>query len=157
AEPEELATVVAASLGGSPGIAYGDVIGANIAILLVALGIGALLAPLPFRKAVMRYALLGVPLGAIAAWIAWDGSVGRAGGALLILLYALYVGIIWRAERHPPELGEVHELEEAREAAEREPRGRVGSELLLVIAGVAAMALGAVLLVGAVQRLAGEE
>jgi len=49
AEPEELATAVAASLRGSPGIALGDVVGANVAICLVALGVGAWIAPLPFR------------------------------------------------------------------------------------------------------------
>src|SRR5215468_5577758 len=77
AEPEELATVIAAALHGSPGIAYGDVIGANVAICLVALGIGAVIAPLPFRASVMRYAVFGLPLGVIAAWIAWNGKVTR--------------------------------------------------------------------------------
>src|SRR6266852_1317735 len=62
AEPEELATVIAASLRGSPGIALGDVIGANVAICLVALGVGAVIAPLPFRASVMRYAILGLAL-----------------------------------------------------------------------------------------------
>jgi cation:H+ antiporter len=81
AEPEELATVVAAALHGSPGIALGDVIGANVAICLVALGVGAVIAPLPFRASVMRYALLGLPLGAIAAWLAWDGVVSCGAGA----------------------------------------------------------------------------
>jgi cation:H+ antiporter len=40
AEPEELATVVAASLRDAPGIAFGDIIGANVAICLVALPVG---------------------------------------------------------------------------------------------------------------------
>src|SRR5947209_639925 len=61
AEPEELATAVAASLKGSPGIALGDVIGANVAIALVALGVGAVVAPVPFSPRVMRYALGGLP------------------------------------------------------------------------------------------------
>ncbi len=52
AEPEELATAVAASLRGTPGIAFGDVIGANMAICLVALGVGPTIAPLPFGKQV---------------------------------------------------------------------------------------------------------
>ncbi len=82
AEPEELATVIAASLRGSSGIALGDVIGANVTICLVALGVGAMIAPLPFRAAVMRYALLGLPLGAIGAWFAWDGQVSRWEGAI---------------------------------------------------------------------------
>jgi cation:H+ antiporter len=154
AEPEELATVVMASLRGSPGIALGDVIGANVAICLVALGVGAVIAPLPFRASVMRYATLGLPLGAIAAWIAWDGVVTRLEGAILVGLYVIYVGAIWVIERRPPALGEVHELEEAGHAAANPAaRRRVGRELLLVLAGVAAMAAGAALLVEAVQRI----
>jgi cation:H+ antiporter len=155
AEPEELATVVAAALRGSPGIALGDVIGANVTICCVALGIGAWLAPLPFRGNVMRYALLGLPLGIIATWIAWDGHVGRIEGGALMLLYAVFVAVIWRAERGPPALGELAELAEARENAASTPRRRVGRDLAMVVAGVVAMAGGATLLVAAVQRISG--
>ena len=157
AEPEELATAVTASLRGSPGIALGDVIGANVAICLVALGVGAWIAPLPFRAAVMRYVLLGLPLGAVAALFAWDGRVGRVEGVVLVGLYALYVGAIWWAERKPPALGEAGELAEAREAAKAGGHHRIRRDLLLVLAGVAAMAAGATLLVGAVQRISGVE
>lgn len=154
AEPEELATVVVAALRGSPGIALGDVIGANIAICLVALGVGAWIAPLPFRIGVMRYAMLGLPLGAVAAAIAWNGAVSRAEGALLVALYVAYVAAIWIIERRPPALGEVGELDEAREAAEAgKVPARIGRELMIVVAGVAAMAVGASLLVEAVQRI----
>jgi cation:H+ antiporter len=158
AEPEELATVVVASLRGSPGIALGDVIGANIAICLVALGVGAVIAPLPFRASVLRYAVLGLPLGAIAAWVAWDGVVTRPAGALLVGLYIIYVAVIWIVERRPPALGEVHELQEAQEAAAHSGADRrVGRELFFVLAGVAAMAAGATLLVEAVQRITSVE
>jgi Ca2+/Na+ antiporter len=61
---------VTASLRGVPAIAFGDVIGANIAICLVALGVGAALTPLPFGAS--------VALGGLAAVVAWDGQVGRA-------------------------------------------------------------------------------
>ncbi|MDQ6867727.1 MAG: sodium:calcium antiporter [Pseudomonadota bacterium] len=157
AEPEELATAVVASLRGSPGIALGDVIGANVTICLVALGVGAWIAPLPFRSSVMRYLLLGVPLGAIGTWFAWDGEVGRSEGAVLVALYVLYVGVIWWAERKPPALGEVGELAEAREKAEADGKRRVGRDLAMVLVGVGAMACGATLLVEAVQRLSGVE
>lgn len=66
AEPEELATAVAASLRHSPGIALGDVIGANVTISLVALGVGAVIAPIAFRGSALLCALLGLPLAAIA-------------------------------------------------------------------------------------------
>ncbi len=80
AEPEELATTVTASFRGAPGIAYGDVIGANIAMCLVALGLAATLAPVPFGPSARRYGLLGLPLGAVAACLAWRGRPhgGRA-------------------------------------------------------------------------------
>lgn len=154
AEPEELATVVTASLKGSPGIAVGDVIGANVAICLVALGVGALVAPLPFTGSVRRYALAGLPLGAIAAWTAWDGTVSRPEGALLVLLYVVFVAVIWRLERRPPSLSETKAVAEATDAA---TPPRVGRALGFVLAGVIAMIAGSTLLVEAVQRVAGGE
>lgn len=149
AEPEELATAVAATVRDSPAIAFGDVIGANAAICLVALGVGAVVAPLPFGTRVRRYALFGMPVGAVSVLAAWDGRVGRAEGAALVALYAPYVAAIWIVERRPPTLGETAELDEA-----PEPSRRVGPEFLLVLAGLAAMVVGASLLVEGVRGLA---
>ncbi len=157
AEPEELTTAVVAALRGSPGIALGDIVGANVAICLVALGVGAWISPLPFRGGIMRYALLGLPLGALSAWFAWDGRVGRIEGAILVALYVVYVGAIWTTERKLPALGEVGELAEAREAAASGHPSRIGRDLAFVLAGVVAMAGGATLLVEAVQRISGVE
>jgi cation:H+ antiporter len=158
AEPEELATVVVAARRDLPAVALGDVIGANLTACLVALGVGAVLAPLPFGPRVRRYAVLGLPLGVAAAAVAWDGRVARPEGAVLVLLYAAYVGLIWRAEQRPPALGEVGELDEAREGgADGSGRRRVGRELAWVLFGVVAMAIGASVLVEAVRQLSGVE
>lgn len=156
AEPEELATAVTASLRGAPALAFGDVIGANIAACLVAVGVGALVAPLPFGPRVRRYAAAGLPLGVLAAAVAWDGSVSRAGGALLIAAYVAFVAVIWILERTPPTIGETEELVEARERGTASG-GRVGRELVLVVAGLAAMAGGAIALVEGLRRLSGVE
>ena len=152
AEPEELATTVTAALRHSPGIAFGDVIGANIAICLVALGVGAVLTPLPFGPSVLRYGLLGLPLAGVAAAMAWDGRVTRLEGGVLVGLYVAFIAVIWFVERRPPALGETAELGEAA-AAPVERRGRVGKELGFVVAGVVAMAGGAVLVVDGVRHL----
>src|SRR5205809_575921 len=104
AEPEELATGVAASLRHVPGVALGDVIGANVAVCFVALGIGAIIAPLPFGKRVRRYAVAGLPVGTCCAGFAWDGRVDRVEGVILVGLYVAYVATIWALERKPPEL-----------------------------------------------------
>lgn len=151
AEPEELATVVAASARDAPAIAFGDIIGSNIAMCLVALGAGAILVPLHFRGRVLLYALAAIPVGAVCVALSWDGELSRPEGLLLVGLYVAYVAVIWRLERAPPLLGEVEVLNEARAGAGRP--GRVGREFLLVFAGLAAMAGGASLLVESVRRL----
>ena len=152
AEPEELATAVTASLRDAPAIALGDVIGANVAICLVALGVAAVITPVPFDRHVRRYAVAGVPTGAVAVVVAWDGRVGRLEGAALIALYAAFVVTIWLVEHRPPSLGETAELDHAPSAA-----GRVGRELILVVLGVAAMAGGATALVEGIRRISDVE
>ncbi len=154
AEPEELATAVAATVREAPAIAFGDVVGANVTVCLVALGVGALVAPLPFGRRVRRYGLLALPLGVLAVAFAWDGRIGRSEGALLVAGYVAYVAGIWRAERRPPSIGETAELEEAAEGA---PSGRVGRELVVVVAGLVAMVVGATLLVDGVRDLVAAE
>lgn len=159
AEPEELATAVTASLRDSPGIALGDVIGANVAICLVALGVGAVLAPLPFDFRVRRYALAGLPAGVLASVFAWDGVVSRLEGVVLVAGYVVFVATIWMIERRPPALGETGEVAEA-EADVGEggvTAGRVGRELALVVVGVVAMAVGAIGLVEGVRRISDVE
>ena len=157
---------MAASLRGAPGIAFGDVIGANVAICLVALGVGAVVSttPLPFDRHVRRYALAGLPAGALAAALAWDGTVTRAEGLALVTAYVVFVAVIWLRERRPPTLGETGEVEEhaARAAAERAgtdgPAGhRVGWELVLVLGGLVLMAGGASALVEGIRRITDAE
>ena len=154
AEPEELATAVTASLRDAPALAFGDVIGANVAICLVALGVGALIAPLPFDRGVLRYGRGGLAAGALAAYLSWNGTVSRLGGLVLVTAYLVFIGVIWLLERRAPSLGETGELEEA---AESESTGRVGIELVLVLAGVAAMAVGAIALVEGIRRISDVE
>ncbi len=155
AEPEELATGVVASLRHAPGVAFGDVIGANIAMCLVALGVGAIIAPLPFTKRVRRYGLLALPAGATCAVIAWGGHVNRIEGAVLVAAYLAYIGVIWAVEGKPPTIGEAGELDDAREkAAVATTRRRVGRDLLIIVAGIVAMSAGATLLVEGVRHLA---
>lgn len=155
AEPEELATGIAASLRHAPAVAFGDVAGANVAMCLVALGLGATLAPLPFGVRVRRYGLAALPVGVVCAAVAWGGRVSRLEGLGLVGLYVVYVAVIWAVEGQPPALGETAELDEARQhAATTTTRRRVGRDLAIIVAGVAAMAVGATVLVEAIRHLA---
>ena len=154
AEPEELATTVTASLRHSAAIAYGDVIGANIAMCTVALGLAAAMTPVPVGRSARLYGLLGLPLGGIAAAMSWRGHLARWQGATLIAIYGAFVAVIWLVERRPPALGETAELEEARHLDDQagQPR-RLGREMALVLLGVAATVGGAVLLVDGVRGI----
>lgn len=152
AEPEELATVITASARGVGGVAFGDVIGANAAIVTVALGLGAWLTTIPFGVEVRRYASGGLVTGVAAAAFMWDGAVGRLEGLALVGMYVVFVAAIWLRERRPPALGEAAELNE-----DVDPGGRIGSDLAYVIAGLMALSLGSITLVEGVRQISGLE
>ena len=152
AEPEELATVATASARGVDGVAFGDVIGANAAIVTLALAAGAFVTTMPFGPRVRRYGLGGLAAALIAGIIVWDGGVTRPEGAILVAGYIAFVATIWIAERQPPALGETGELNEARTGP-----SRVGRDLALAITGVAALTAGSIALVEGVRRLSGIE
>ena len=113
---------------------------------------------LPFGSSVRRYAIAGLPAGMLAAAVAWDGRVSRGEGLVLVFAYVAFVAVIWIAERQPPTLGETGELIEAeREAQAPSVRTRVGRELVLVLLGVGAMAIGATALVEGIRRITNVE
>jgi cation:H+ antiporter len=152
AEPEELATVITASARNVDGVAFGDVIGANAAMVTIALGVGAWVAAMPFGRSTRRYALGGLATGVLATGALWDGRLGRAEGAVLVVAYVVFVAVIWVLERRPPALGEAGELDDA-----PDPGGRVGSDLGYVVVGLIALTVGSIALVEGVRRLTGIE
>jgi cation:H+ antiporter len=148
AEPEELATVVTASARNVDGVAFGDAIGANTAMVTVALGVGAFLASLPFGRTVQRYAFGGLATGILATVLMWDGELKRVEGAVLVGAYVVFIGVIWIVERRPPTIGEMSELDE-----DVDPGGRLGRDLALVLLGLAALTVGSMALVEGVRRI----
>ncbi|MBA4689590.1 MAG: sodium:calcium antiporter, partial [Pseudomonas sp.] len=80
----ETAVSVQASLNGSGDIAIGNVVGSNIANVLLILGMTALVAPLVVSRQLIR---LDVPImiGAslVTFGLAWDGQLSRIDGAIL--------------------------------------------------------------------------
>ena len=150
AEPEEAVTAVLASLDGHPALAAGDVIGANVVILALALGLAALLSPLPVSRRVKQYAGAAAVAGSLAVLVLLNGHVGRAEGCGLVVAYVAGVVVVWRRERVPPVIGEVAELFEG----DDEPAGRspaVG--LTLTLAGIVFMVAGGWVAVRAAERL----
>ncbi len=91
----ELVTSIEAALAGSPGIAWGNIAGSNIANTLLILGIAALIQPIALNRVdSMRdavTALAGSVMLFVVAWFAW-GSIWIG----LALLAAIAGYIAWR-------------------------------------------------------------
>jgi cation:H+ antiporter len=97
--PELLTSVEAATVG-SPGIAVGNVIGSNIANILLILGIAALICPLKISRGAFYRDGAVVTLAAFAGVaICLTGQLHPVGGGLLLMLLVAYIVYSYRAER----------------------------------------------------------
>jgi cation:H+ antiporter len=137
----ELTTSITAALENAPDIAVGNVIGSNIANILLILGLAALVRPLavdpgPFRRdgtALALSALLGAGL------IAFFG-LERWGGTILLAGLVTYLAISWHTGRQ-----DAAAATDIGPAAV--PAGRLGIDLTFLAAGFAGVIGGAWLLV----------
>lgn len=110
--PELLASLRAASAG-SPGLALGNVVGSNIANILLILGVAALIRPLATTAAAFKrdtMALLVSVLSVVAA--VQYGFVDRTVALILIAIFITYLVLLYRAERGVPDAaGQLYEAE----------------------------------------------
>lgn len=142
----ELVTSVKAALAGSPGIAVGNVVGSNVANILLILGVAAVIRPVRaqpeafYRDGSM---LMLSTLACVAMCLA--GVVGGLAGTALVSLLAGYlVFTYWKERTHPDASAAMH----ASEAQSRMPAFRsVWLNLLFAIGGIVLTILGAQLLV----------
>ncbi|MEQ8756358.1 MAG: calcium/sodium antiporter [Coleofasciculus sp. G1-WW12-02] len=137
----ELAVSVQSSYAGQADIAIGNVVGSNIANILLILGACAAAAPLIVSRQLVR---LDAPLMtgiSLMVWLmGWDGKLGRGDGIFLVMgaiaytLFTLYQG---RQESQSQELSE--------ENSNRGSRRGIYQILLnlgLIIGGVGLLVLG---------------
>lgn len=144
----ELATSLQSALAGSPGIALGNIVGSNIANVLLILGISALILPIPCPlPRVMSDGALMLGASLALAGLSLGGVLGRLDGVLLVLCLAGYLWLMWRQEKAGPEV-------EAYQTA-RSGWKFILYEFALVIGGIAAIVAGGRLLVtGAIDLAA---
>ena len=141
----ELVVSVEASLRGAAGISVGNVVGSNIANILLILGCAALVHPIRCTPSLL-YRDSSVMLGAAFLFVglALTGTITRTQGILMIAAIICYSVYTYWAERRRNRHNDILERE-AEEFAEG-PRS-LWLALLAVIGGVVSVVVGARLLI----------
>jgi len=146
--PELFATLRAA-LAGAGDLGIGNVVGSNIANVLLILGLTTILSPIRVERSVLNRDLpimLGVSLVGAGMLFMGDRTLGLTEGLTLIGGLVAYTLYNLKAGKADPD-SVAHELE--REATEElhldrpEPRSRLALDLALIALGLAGLSLGA--------------
>jgi cation:H+ antiporter len=146
----ELVTSLQAAFGGFPGIAIGNVVGSNIANILLILGVAAVIMPLAIDNVSFRRdgAALAITT-ALAAGLIIYGSLDRWMGSVLIFALLVYLVVAYRTDRNT--------VIAAGPQDDTEGEAVPGSVLLalgLALGGIAVTILGARLTVDSAVALA---
>lgn len=143
----ELATSMDAAMRGSPGIALGNVIGSNIANMLLILGLTAVILPIAaepesFRRDAPMLAMSTL----VCVLISQTGQYGRVTGAVFIVALVAFLSYTYRAERAAEDASaRLHHQEGALLA--RKPARTLRVSASFALAGLALVVWGADLLV----------
>src|SRR3989440_12564211 len=98
-EPEEMLTAAIASARGAPTLAVGNVIGTNVTIITVALGLSALIFPLVIDQSVRRQALIATLVSIIPIVLLFLREVTQLEGVLMLVVFAGYTLFLFRTDR----------------------------------------------------------
>jgi cation:H+ antiporter len=99
----ELVTSVDAALRGYPGIAYGNIVGSNVANILLILGLSALVYPIAVTsRALRRDSMVMLGVAVVFAAVAAMAPIGPAIGGVFVAALAAYVYLAFRQERGSP-------------------------------------------------------
>lgn len=142
----ELAVTIGATLDGQPDLAVGNVVGSNIANVLLILGISALVLPLSVREQLVRFDVpFLVVLSGLLLVLALDGGLSTLEGVVLLTAMvvhtALTVVISRRKTRAARSEGDSGERTDDGSAGK--PPARLLVSLLLVLGGVGLLVVGA--------------
>ncbi|MFN3986707.1 MAG: calcium/sodium antiporter [Rhodocyclaceae bacterium] len=149
----ELAVSVGASLSGSPDLAIGNVVGSNIANILLILGISAVIAPLLVAEQIIRQEI-PIMIGAMVLMVvmALDGTITRLEGGVLFLLVIGYTVFLIRQSRRASRETEAEFAADMPSDASWDRHWSV--QVLLIVAGLGLLVLGSDWLVGAAVAFA---
>ncbi len=156
-EPEEMLTAALASARGAPALAIGNVIGTNVTIVTLALGLSALIFPMTIDRRVRRQALIATLVSIIPVALLFLGVVTQLEGVFLLVVFVGYTIFLFRTDREAikrmSEPEDDDDDEEHDQQIQARPRLR-WKPVLLTIGGLAAMAVGGPAIVEGALRLA---
>lgn len=152
--PELVVSALSAARGDSD-VALGNIVGSNIVNIALILGLSATIYPLRVVSSLVRREMPIMVVAALAVpAVAWDGRVGRLDAAVLLVGFITYLWFAVRLGRAAPRV-QTAEYREFEEVNKLQPAGEaLWKDVLLVIAGVAALAFGAHLTVTAAVTFA---
>jgi cation:H+ antiporter len=138
----ELVTSLIAAFEDAPGIAIGNVVGSNIANLLLILGAGALVAPLAIaRKALRREAVALAGSTVVCTAVVLHGALDAVTGAAMLVLLVAYVTWAYHSERKDTDMRRTVHQQVADVAAPKERT--LAMSLVLTGVGIGMTMLGA--------------
>ena len=145
----ELAIGIDAAVSGSPGLAVGNIVGTNLVNILLILGLSALLVPIAFERATLRFDLPAMTAAALLLFLlSIDGTLTRLDGGILLLGGVAYTtGVVRVGGRETSDMAK-DPADTGAAASDHRPL----RQALLLVAGMAVVVVGAELLVdGAVS------
>ena len=146
----ELAIAIGSVIGGESDLAVGNVVGSNIANVLLILGLSAALAPLVVRSQLVRFDVpVMIAASVLVLLFSLDGVIGAVDGVALVAALAIYlVVLIRRSRRETPDV-----VDQFGQEYGDVPPSPVRN-ISLALAGLALLVVGSNLLVDAAVALA---
>jgi len=151
----EMVVSVNAALVGAPGLAVGNVVGSNIANILLILGVAAIIAPIAVHPGAVKRDLLGMSAATLVyVALGMSGQIVFWQGVLMLVALMAYIGFtVWHDNRSNDEAAALHR-EEAAEIGDLPLR--TVAIAALIIGGLIAVVVGAEWLVTGATTLATE-
>jgi cation:H+ antiporter len=157
----ELAVTTGAAVRGETELALGNVVGSNIANVLLILGISALILPLTARRRIVRVDVpVMLALGVLALLLSLDGRIGVGDGVVLLTIFVGHTAAsVWIARRDPgdgpaPAPGTEEGRGEDEAAGPDDGVLPLWAAVLLVLGGVVLLVVGAGQLVSGATAVA---
>lgn len=99
----ELSLDLTAAFRGKTDLAFGDLVGSNIANVGLIMGVAAIIRPLSVQMRLLRFEVPVVIATSLGLWVLTaDGTLGRIDAAIMLGAFAVFLVFTYRAARREP-------------------------------------------------------